>query len=67
MLENTTKTKLLAGETVLGCFIKHSEPAFAEFVAMAGTSWSSTPSTARFSPAMSRGCAGPPSSEKSRR
>lgn len=36
MLENTTKAKLLAGETVLGCFIKHSEPAFAEFVAMQG-------------------------------
>ena len=36
MLENTTKAKLVAGGTVLGCFIRHPEPAFAEFVAMQG-------------------------------
>lgn len=36
MLENTTKAKLAAGETVFGCFVKYAEPTFAEFVAMQG-------------------------------
>jgi len=36
VLENTTKAKLAAGETVFGCFVKYAEPTFAEFVAMQG-------------------------------
>ncbi|MFV1971123.1 MAG: HpcH/HpaI aldolase/citrate lyase family protein [Acidimicrobiia bacterium] len=36
MLTNTTKAKLLAGKTVHGCFLKYSEPALAEIIAMVG-------------------------------
>ncbi len=36
MIENTTKAKLAAGETVLGCFVKYADPSFAEYVAMQG-------------------------------
>jgi 4-hydroxy-2-oxoheptanedioate aldolase len=36
MLANTTKAKLLAGKTVHGCFLKYSQPALAEIIAMAG-------------------------------
>ncbi len=36
MIENTTKAKLQAGETVLGTFFKYPEPTLAEFVAMQG-------------------------------
>lgn len=36
MLENTTKAKLTAGQTVLGCFFKYSEPTLAEYIAMQG-------------------------------
>ncbi len=36
MLANTTKAKLAAGETVLGCFFRWAEPTLAEYVAMQG-------------------------------
>jgi 4-hydroxy-2-oxoheptanedioate aldolase len=36
MLNNTTKAKLLAGETVHGCFLKYPQPSLAEIIAMAG-------------------------------
>lgn len=36
MLKNTTKAKILAGETVHGCFLKYPQPALAEIIAMAG-------------------------------
>ena len=36
MLDNTTKAKLAAGETVFGCFLRHPEPTLAEFIAMQG-------------------------------
>ena len=36
MRENTTKTKLKAGETVVGCFLRYADPSLAEFVAMQG-------------------------------
>lgn len=36
MLKNTTKAKLLAGETVHGCFLKYPQPALAEILALAG-------------------------------
>lgn len=36
MLQNTTKAKLQAGDTVLGCFINFFEPTLTEFVAMQG-------------------------------
>lgn len=36
MIQNTTKAKLAAGGTVLGCFVKYADPSFAEFVAMQG-------------------------------
>ena len=36
MLENTTKAKLAAGETVLGCFFKYPQPSLAEYIAMQG-------------------------------
>lgn len=36
MIENTTRAKLQAGETVLGTFFKYAEPALAEYVAMQG-------------------------------
>jgi len=36
MLRNATKARLLAGETVFGCFVRYAEPAFTEFTAMQG-------------------------------
>ena len=36
MQTNTTKAKLKAGETVLGCFIRYPSPGITEFVAMQG-------------------------------
>ncbi len=36
MLKNTTKAKLIAGETVHGCFLKYPQPALAEILALAG-------------------------------
>lgn len=36
MLNNTTKAKLAAGETVLGCFIRYAEPSLAEYIALQG-------------------------------
>lgn len=36
MRENTTKAKLKAGETVVGCFLRYAEPSLAEFVALQG-------------------------------
>ena len=36
MIKNSTKAKLKAGETVLGCFLKSRDASFAEFVALAG-------------------------------
>jgi 4-hydroxy-2-oxoheptanedioate aldolase len=36
MRENTTKAKLRAGETVVGCFLRYAEPSLAEFVALQG-------------------------------
>ena len=36
MIENTTKAKLRAGETVLGTFFNYPEPTLAEFIAMQG-------------------------------
>ena len=36
MIENHTKAKLAAGETVLGCFFKYPEPTLAEYIAMQG-------------------------------
>ena len=36
MRENKTKAKLLAGETVLGCFLRYPDPSLAEFVALMG-------------------------------
>lgn len=36
MLQNATKARLLAGETVFGCFVRYAEPAFTEFTAMQG-------------------------------
>jgi len=36
MRENTTKAKLRAGETVVGCFLRYAEPSLAEFTALQG-------------------------------
>ena len=36
MIENTTKAKLAAGETVIGAFFKYGEATLAEYVAMQG-------------------------------
>jgi 4-hydroxy-2-oxoheptanedioate aldolase len=36
VLKNATKAKLLAGETVIGCFVRYAEPSLAEFVALQG-------------------------------
>jgi 4-hydroxy-2-oxoheptanedioate aldolase len=36
VLENRTKAKLQAGETVFGCFVRYAEPTFTEFAAMQG-------------------------------
>jgi 4-hydroxy-2-oxoheptanedioate aldolase len=36
MLVNTTKARLMAGETVFGCFLRYADPDLAEFVAMQG-------------------------------
>lgn len=36
MHENTTKAKLAAGESVLGCFVPYAEPALAELTALLG-------------------------------
>jgi len=36
VLHNTTKAKLVAGETVHGCFLKYPQPALAEIIAMIG-------------------------------
>ncbi len=36
MIENTTKAKLAAGETVFGCFVKYADPSYAEYVALQG-------------------------------
>ncbi len=36
MRENTTKAKLKAGETVVGCFLRYAEPSLAELVALQG-------------------------------
>lgn len=36
MLENSTKARLQAGDTVLGCFTKYRDPAFAELAALQG-------------------------------
>lgn len=34
MLNNTTKAKLAAGETVIGCFVRYADPSMVEFVSM---------------------------------
>lgn len=36
MIENTVKTRLLDGETVLGCFVRSPDATFAEYVASCG-------------------------------
>ena len=36
MRQNNIKTRLAAGETVIGCFIRYDDPSFTEFVAMQG-------------------------------
>ncbi len=36
LLHNTTKAKLAAGETVLGCFVRYAEPSLAEYIALQG-------------------------------
>lgn len=36
MLQNTTKAKLKAGETVIGCFVRYPEPSLIELLALQG-------------------------------
>ncbi|MGQ0849098.1 MAG: HpcH/HpaI aldolase family protein [Actinomycetota bacterium] len=36
MLENAAKSKLRRGETVVGCFVRYSDPSLTEFISMQG-------------------------------